>query len=234
MFEPRWLQAPILLRALQMATIAALAFQPVKARAEATLWGFVGHWSVYTDAVGTLGCYAERTYRDATFLTVGLSRQAGDHYVYLTLANAKWTFLKEDKANTLRLKFGSSPTIKLSAKTIVAGGVPQVLAIIDRLDFLDEFQKHDTLRINLDGSDVATLKLDRATDAFTEVRDCQTMMTEGTKRSLEARSDPFAKTPSAETQDDPFAKSSSQTSPDDPFAKPPASSASDDPFAKKP
>lgn len=233
-FEPRWLQAPILLRALQMATIAALAFQPVTARAERSLWGSVGHWSVYTDVNNILGCYVERIYADATVLTLALYPKPPRQDFHFTLANRNWKFLKGLKAHALRLQFDQESAIELGARTVMADGGLQVLALSDNVKLLDKFGRHETVRINLSGANIATLKLDRAADALSEMRDCKTMMRQDNKRSSEVRSDPFARTPAAETLDDPFAKPQSETTPDDPFAKPPASSASDDPFAKKP
>lgn len=173
----------------RLALAFGLALSTTPALAEDMAWGTFGNWDVAVDPTLGNGCYASVSWNDGTMLRIGRNPQLDNFY--MLLSNESWTSLEDGETYMLEMQFDSRSPWDVSATgyTFYSGGMVYLRAQSAKMDFIHEFQKALAVTVDYNGSEIANLKLNGSSRAWSEVERCQL---DADRTAPRMSDDPFA------------------------------------------
>lgn len=173
---------------------------------DSIFWKSVGNWDVSIDTSVGYGCFASATWESGTFLRLGFNPEADNFY--MLVGNGKWTSLRAGEEYDIQIKFDSKAPWDVSATGFQfnPGELVYLHASSSKFDFIEEFMRHNKMKISYQGKEIDTLRLTGSSRAFKEVIKCQ----EDADTRGGTVADPFAGSSSSAT--------GSGRKPADPFA----------------
>ncbi len=190
-----------------LGVIASLLSSPSFSEGKASiLWKSLDGWAVYADPTLGNACYIATVYEEGTLLRLGFDFSSNPRSVYLGLSNEKWKSLDAGKEYPIKIQFDRNPVWDAAATARDMGDYNLLVVKTTDVNFVSEFSRKLTIRVEFAGRQIVNLRLDKSAKAISEMLNCQDAVTQATSSNngAQPKEDPFEQTAPVSSSSDPF------------------------------
>jgi len=177
-----------MIRAMSLITLGISLVTTQIVAEDSTFWKTIGNWDISIDNSVGGGCFTSANWESGTFLRLGFHPQ-NDNF-YMLIGNDKWTSLHPGQDYEIQIKFDRKAPWDVAATGFQFddGETVYLHAQSTKFAFIEEFMRHNKMKIFYQGKEIDQLRLNGSSRAFKEVITCQ----EAVDMRAASATDPFA------------------------------------------